>query len=94
MNPQDAATVWSLLMGVVTVSATVLWWSGRKHFDAFERRLEACEGAEKIFTERIHQIAIAQAKGESIAVAVDELKEEVRGMRRDLYHVRAAMEKA
>ncbi len=92
MNPQDASTWFSVLMAIVASTAGILSWSARKHWGDLEKRLEHVEGDCRLFVERIHQIAVEQAKGTAISQAVADLKHEVQGMRRDLYGVRRIVE--
>ncbi len=87
MNPQDASVIWSVVSTVLSTAMMLITWSFKKHWSDLEKRVEKNEAGERMVLQRLSEIAIHQARGESIADAVEDLKLEVRKMRADLYRV-------
>lgn len=83
----DAPIVWTVIGIVFSTMCGLLTFSYRKLYNDLEKIVQKHDGELATINGRIHEIAVQLAEGKSVAHAVAELKDEVRGMRKDLYKV-------
>jgi hypothetical protein len=81
MDPQNANMLWNIVCALFAGSTAIIAWFTKNHYQDIDKRLDSLEAFEKQITERIHQIALQQAKGEPLTTAIAELKVEVKELR-------------
>jgi hypothetical protein len=81
MDPQNANMLWNIVCALFAGSTAIIAWFTKNHYQDIDKRLDSLEAFEKQITERIHQIALQQAKEEPLASAIIDLKTEVKELR-------------
>jgi hypothetical protein len=70
--------VFNILCALFAGATSIIAWFAKNHYSDIDKRLDSLEGFEKSSTEKMHQIALNQARSEQLNSAFSELKHEVR----------------
>jgi DNA repair exonuclease SbcCD ATPase subunit len=81
VDQQNLNMVWNIICALFAGATSIIAFFTKKSFSDLDKRIQNIEADSKLFTENIHRLAIQQAKNESIASALSDLKNEVKELR-------------
>jgi hypothetical protein len=87
LNPQDQATAWSIAGVLFSSLCALSVFAYRKLYADLEKEVADHAAEIKLLQQRLTEVIVAQAKAESVAHAVNELRQVVEKIRWDVYQV-------
>ncbi len=82
MNP-DGPILFNIACALIASAASIIAYFVKRNFHELDKKQDAQDAEMKLLVERMHQMALAQAKHEAIVNSVNEIKTDLRELRTD-----------
>ncbi len=91
MDPQNAGIIWNIICALIAAGSTIIAYFIRKSYDDLAKKQDSTDGEVQLLVERMHQLALAQARGESLSVSISEIKSDLKDLRNDVHFLKMNM---
>lgn len=84
----NSQIVFNVVCALIATATSIISWYQKRHYADIDKKIEDLQSSEKITTERMHQMALTQARSEALTTTINELKSEIRDLRSDVHEVK------
>lgn len=83
--------IFNIACALIASLASVIAWFAKKNYADLDKKVDANTGDIRLLVERVHQLAILNARSESVTVGLTELKSEVKELTKAVEDLRIGM---